>query len=83
MLHWAGKLWALHESGLPYEMDPRSLDTVGESHGPGGTIEGNGPLAAHYRVTTEADGSKRWVPRCLLCFVHCTGSLHVCNCSPG
>ena len=62
VLHWAGKLWALHESGLPYEMDPRSLDTVGESHGPGGTIEGNGPLAAHYRVTTEADGSKRYVP---------------------
>ena len=59
VLHWAGKLWALHESGLPYEMDPRSLATVGESHGPGGTIEGNGPLAAHYRVTTETDGSKR------------------------
>ena len=59
MLHWADRLWALHESGLPYEMDPRSLDTVGESHGPQGAIEGSGPLAAHYRIMTEADGSKR------------------------
>ena len=61
VLHWAGRLWALHESGLPYEMHPRSLDTVGESHGPHGSIDGSGPLAAHYRIMTEADDSKRCV----------------------
>lgn len=59
MLYWAGVLWALHESGLPYKMDARSLATEAESSMEG-VIDGKGPLAAHYRIFTEADGSKRW-----------------------
>lgn len=40
-------------------MDARSLATEGESTMEG-SIDGKGPLAAHYRVFTEADGSKRF-----------------------
>lgn len=36
------------------------MATEGEST-MAGSIDGKGPLAAHYRVTTEADGSKRFV----------------------
>lgn len=39
------------QAGLPYQMDPSSLDTVGESR-MGGQIRGN-TFAAHYRVITE------------------------------
>ena len=46
-------------AGLPYKMDPKTLETVGEST-IDGAIAGKGPLAAHYRVTTEDDGSKRF-----------------------
>lgn len=40
-------------------MDAHTLETIGEST-INGAIDGKGPLAAHYRVTTEADGSKRF-----------------------
>ena len=39
--------------------DSCSLETEGESS-MGGSIDGKGPLAAHYRVLTEPDGSKRF-----------------------
>ena len=59
-MHWAGRLFALHESGLPHELHPATLETYGETN-LGGSIEGKGPFAAHYRVVTEGDGSRRWV----------------------
>lgn len=60
ILEWAGRLFALHESGLPHEMDPRDLSTIGESN-VDGTIEGKGPFAAHYRIMHQPDGTQRWV----------------------
>jgi Retinal pigment epithelial membrane protein len=58
VLEWAGRLYALHESGLPYEMRPTDLSTIGESN-LNGTIEGNGPFAAHYRIMHQPDDRKR------------------------
>lgn len=58
VLQWAGRLFALHESGLPHEMDPRTLSTIGESN-IDGTIEGKGPFAAHYRIMHQPEGSQR------------------------
>eukprot|EP00198_Chlamydomonas_reinhardtii_P008505 XP_001697842.1 predicted protein [Chlamydomonas reinhardtii] len=59
VLAWGGQLYALWEAGLPYAMDPTSLATRGESR-MGGALKGT-TFAAHYRITTEADGSQRWV----------------------
>ncbi|KAG2441768.1 hypothetical protein HXX76_003381 [Chlamydomonas incerta] len=59
VLAWGGQLYALWEAGLPYAMDPTSLATSGESR-MGGALKGT-TFAAHYRITTEADGSRRWV----------------------
>eukprot|EP00195_Chlamydomonas_chlamydogama_P010574 CAMPEP_0202902346 /NCGR_PEP_ID=MMETSP1392-20130828/16799_1 /ASSEMBLY_ACC=CAM_ASM_000868 /TAXON_ID=225041 /ORGANISM="Chlamydomonas chlamydogama, Strain SAG 11-48b" /LENGTH=605 /DNA_ID=CAMNT_0049589095 /DNA_START=178 /DNA_END=1995 /DNA_ORIENTATION=+ len=56
-VYWAGKLYALWEAGLPHELDPRTLDTLGETNMKG--LIGD-RLAGHYRVTREADGSRRW-----------------------
>ncbi|GAX74565.1 hypothetical protein CEUSTIGMA_g2014.t1 [Chlamydomonas eustigma] len=58
VVYWAGKLYALWEAGRPYELDPQTLVTVGETD-----MDGllKGPLGGHYRIYTEADGSKRWV----------------------
>jgi carotenoid cleavage dioxygenase-like enzyme len=58
VLEWAGKLYALHESGLPHEMRPADLSTVGETD-LDGSIEGKGPFAAHYRIMHQPDGSQR------------------------
>jgi len=58
VLQWGGRLFALHESGLPHEMNPEDLSTLGETD-LDGSIEGKGPFAAHYRIMYEADGSKR------------------------
>lgn len=60
VLQWGGKLWALHESGLPYELDAKTLNTIGESD-MDGSISGKGPFAAHYRIMHQPDGSRRWV----------------------
>ncbi|KIY95659.1 lignostilbene-alpha,beta-dioxygenase [Monoraphidium neglectum] len=54
VLAWAGKLLALYESGLPHELDPRTLETVGEST-VGGQLE-TPVLAAHYRVAPRRGG---------------------------
>ncbi|KAI8470373.1 MAG: carotenoid oxygenase [Monoraphidium minutum] len=65
VLAWAGKLLALYESGLPHELDPASLSTVGEST-VGGQLE-TPVLAAHYRVTPRrnpgdaGDAGADWV----------------------
>jgi Retinal pigment epithelial membrane protein len=60
VLCWGGRLFALHESGLPHELDPWTLETLGEVD-MNGSVEGKGPFAAHYRIVKEADGSRRWV----------------------
>jgi all-trans-8'-apo-beta-carotenal 15,15'-oxygenase len=58
ILYWAGKLLALHETGLPTEMQLSDLSTVGQTN-LNGTIDGKGPFAAHYRVMTQHDSSRR------------------------
>lgn len=58
IIQWAGRLLALHESGLPTEMRLTDLSTVGHTN-LGGSIDGSGPFAAHYRLMTQPDGSQR------------------------
>lgn len=60
VLHWGGKLLAFWESGLPYELDPRTLDTIGPTD-LGGAINTKA-LAAHYKVLSPRAGEsgKRW-----------------------
>ena len=40
-------------------MDPRTLETIGGETDFGGQIGSR--LAAHYRITSQPDGSKHWV----------------------
>jgi all-trans-8'-apo-beta-carotenal 15,15'-oxygenase len=54
VLAWAGRLFSLYESGLPHELDPATLNTVGEST-VGGQLE-TPVLAAHYRVVSQPGG---------------------------
>ncbi|GBF88647.1 hypothetical protein Rsub_01546 [Raphidocelis subcapitata] len=57
---WGGRMYALYESGLPHELDPATLSTLGEST-VGGQLE-TPVLAAHYRVVTDpATGARDWV----------------------
>ncbi len=49
------RLWQV---GLPYELNPRTLETLGESDLDGQIRQ---RLAGHYRVITEPDGSQRLV----------------------
>ena len=51
--------WCPAQSGLPHELDPATLDTIGETT-LGAQLE-SPVLGAHYRVESRADGSKRWV----------------------
>ncbi|KAG2494565.1 hypothetical protein HYH03_007331 [Edaphochlamys debaryana] len=51
VLPWAGQLYALWEAGLPYRMDPDSLDTHEETR-MGGQIRGNN-FSAHYHVLPD------------------------------
>ncbi|MGD1846938.1 MAG: carotenoid oxygenase family protein [Salibacteraceae bacterium] len=44
VLHWAGRTFALYESGLPTEFDPLTLETIGETNF-GGVVDSR--FAAH------------------------------------
>lgn len=57
--HWANRLWALWEGGLPHELAPDTLATLGESRWDGAIS--SGPFAAHYKVLQNADGSRTLV----------------------
>eukprot|EP00873_Tetraselmis_striata_P027205 jgi/Tetstr1/447469/TSEL_003726.t1 len=43
VIYWGGKLLALWEAGCPYELDPRSLDTIGPTSLDGWVALGNCP----------------------------------------
>jgi len=58
VLYWAERLWALWEVGRPYELNPRTLDTLGESNMDGQIGQ---RLAGHYRVVREPSGQLRCV----------------------
>ncbi|KXZ49892.1 hypothetical protein GPECTOR_19g343 [Gonium pectorale] len=51
VLPWAGQLFALWEAGLPYLMDPTTLDTLRETR-MGGKLHSN-TFGAHYRIVQE------------------------------
>ena len=56
------RLWALWEGGLPHELDPVTLETVGGGVSTwDGAISGNGPFAAHYKRVPDASGAPRFV----------------------
>lgn len=59
VLLWGDRVFALYEAGLPHELDPKDLSTVGEN-----SLDGSAKLPmvhAHYRSLQQADGSKRLV----------------------
>lgn len=57
-VHWTGRLLALYERDLPYELSTPDLRTVGQTV----QVPGDKPFfGAHYRVTSEPDGSRRLV----------------------
>lgn len=58
VVHWGGKLLALYERDLPYQLSTPDLTTQGQ------TVSVPSDAAyfgAHYRITQEADGSRRMV----------------------
>ena len=52
VIPWQGKLWALYEGGLPTEVDPQTLDVLGET-----TLDGVIPVAfsAHPHAVAGRD----------------------------
>eukprot|EP00903_Cladosiphon_okamuranus_P006159 g6060.t1 len=55
VIYWGGMLLALWEGGLPHRMDPKSLDTFGETM-LGETIDENRPVfTAHPRVDAKRE----------------------------
>jgi all-trans-8'-apo-beta-carotenal 15,15'-oxygenase len=57
VVHWNGKLFALWEAGKPYELDPRTLETIGESRLGGILSSSHDPIAGHYRILHPPPGS--------------------------
>jgi carotenoid cleavage dioxygenase-like enzyme len=51
VFYWGGKLLAVWESGLPYALNPRTLETEGKET-LGGVLKPARCLAAHYRIDT-------------------------------
>eukprot|EP01117_Protostelium_nocturnum_P003756 TRINITY_DN15026_c0_g1_i1.p1 TRINITY_DN15026_c0_g1~~TRINITY_DN15026_c0_g1_i1.p1 ORF type:complete len:515 (+),score=183.34 TRINITY_DN15026_c0_g1_i1:58-1545(+) len=52
--HWGGKLMSVWEGGMPYSLDPRTLETVGREN-LGGSLEAAKSLSAHGRYDKEKD----------------------------
>lgn len=59
VVRWAGKVLALYERDLPYEMEGSDLKTVGTTD-LGGAID-SPYFSAHNRIVTSEDGSRRLV----------------------
>ena len=59
ILNWAGRILALYERDLPYELSAPDLKTAGRTDC-GGAIDGP-YFAAHHRIIEDSDGSKRLV----------------------
>lgn len=53
VVYWGGKVLSLYETGLPYELDPRTLDTLGPDDLAGALTLGT--MAAHFRVDARKD----------------------------
>lgn len=57
VVYWGGKLLALWEGGLPHELDPRTLETLGPTT-LGGTLPDKGPFAAHFKIAEGPEGRR-------------------------
>ncbi|PSC73715.1 carotenoid oxygenase [Micractinium conductrix] len=58
VVHWGGKLLALYERDLPYELSTPDLKTRGQTL----PVPSKAPyFGAHYRILQESDGSRRLV----------------------
>ncbi|KAK9808604.1 hypothetical protein WJX72_000386 [[Myrmecia] bisecta] len=60
VLRWGGKLLALYERDLPYELDEQ-LRTLGQTDLGGSIKSACRQWGAHYRVETRADGAQRLI----------------------
>ncbi|DBB06748.1 hypothetical protein WJX82_009214 [Trebouxia sp. C0006] len=60
VLNWGGKLLALYERDLPYELD-NDLKTLGKTTLGGAVDTEKQFFGAHYRVVSEPDASKRLI----------------------
>lgn len=60
VVNWGNKLLALYESDLPYQLD-NDLKTIGTTTLNGAIDTDKQRFGAHYRIVTEADGSRRLI----------------------
>ena len=49
VIYWAGKLWAMWEGGLPHQLIPETLETIGQDDLDGFLKSGH-PFSAHPRI---------------------------------
>ncbi|MDJ0678708.1 MAG: carotenoid oxygenase family protein [Xenococcaceae cyanobacterium MO_167.B52] len=49
VIYWGNKLWAMCEGGKPYQLDPKTLDTIGEDN-INGLLEENDRFSAHPKI---------------------------------
>ena len=59
IVNWAGRIMALYERDLQYQLTAPDLRTTGRTDA-GGAIDGDF-IAAHYRIVQQEDGSRRFV----------------------
>lgn len=58
---WNDRLFALYEADLPHELDPATLHTLGRVSISPATDSMLPIIAAHSRIVSQPDGSRRWV----------------------
>jgi all-trans-8'-apo-beta-carotenal 15,15'-oxygenase len=63
VIYWGGKLLALWEADLPYQLNPTTLETIGLDN-LSGLLKPKTPFSAHPRILPSADG-----PRLINCSV--------------
>ncbi len=49
VIYWGGKLWAMWEGGQPHQLDPKTLETIGQDD-LNGLLEPNQPFSAHPKI---------------------------------
>eukprot|EP00200_Dunaliella_tertiolecta_P013904 CAMPEP_0202391636 /NCGR_PEP_ID=MMETSP1127-20130417/91940_1 /ASSEMBLY_ACC=CAM_ASM_000462 /TAXON_ID=3047 /ORGANISM="Dunaliella tertiolecta, Strain CCMP1320" /LENGTH=687 /DNA_ID=CAMNT_0048994083 /DNA_START=45 /DNA_END=2107 /DNA_ORIENTATION=- len=62
VLNWGGKLYALSERDLPFELSKQVLDTLGASNLPGDVLRGNArEISGRYKVLPDDGNGQRLV----------------------
>ena len=49
VIYWGGKLWAMWEGGQPHQLNPKTLETIGQDD-LDGLLETNQPFSAHPKI---------------------------------